>query len=165
MKTEEKDEIRKLSKAYCNIAELYMTDLCMDKDAQQKCHVRFIFMKILVFITFFKEAVEHAVSSDKSNPEAFHIAASYLISSSKFDEAKVELKRGLDLWLADHESAEVENEDSLLEELQKDKLDPEIRMSALRLTVELEMWDDAITIGRFWRVVARKNVIDIIKLI
>ena len=76
----------------------------------------------------------------------------------------MELKRGLDLWLADHESAEVENEDSLLEELQKDKLDPEIRMSALRLTVELEMWDDAITIGRFWRVVTRKNVIDIIKL-
>ena len=132
-----------------------MTDLCMDKNAQQKCHVRSIFMKIFVFVIF-QEAVELAVSSDKSNPEAFHIAASYLISSSKFDEAKVELKRGLDLWLADHESAEVENEDSLLEELQKDKLDPEIRMSALRLTVELEMWDDAITIGRFWRVVARK---------
>ena len=101
-------------------------------------------------ITFFQEAVELAVSSDKSNPEAFHIAASYLISSSKFDEAKVELKRGLDLWIADHESAEVENEESLLEELQKEKLDPEIRMSALRLTVELEMWDESITIGR-WR--------------
>ena len=99
---------------------------------------------------FFQEAVELAVSSDKSNPEAFHIAASYLISSSKFDEAKVELKRGLDLWIADHESAEVENEESLLEELQKEKLDPEIRMSALRLTVELEMWDESITIGR-WR--------------
>ena len=94
-----------------------------------------------------QEAVELAVSSDKSNPEAFHIAASYLISSSKFDEAKVELKRGLDLWIADHESAEVENEESLLEELQKEKLDPEIRMSALRLTVELEMWDESITIG------------------
>merc|ERR1712168_376574 len=132
LKTEEKNEIRKLSKAYCNIAELYMTDLCMEKDAQQKCH----------------EAVELAVSSDKSNPEAFHIAASYLISSSKFDEAKVELKRGLDLWIADHESAEVENEESLLEELQKEKLDPEIRMSALRLTVELEMWDESITIAR-----------------
>ena len=39
LKTEEKNEIRKLSKAYCNIAELYMTDLCMEKDAQQKCHV------------------------------------------------------------------------------------------------------------------------------
>ena len=102
-----------------------------------------------------QEAVELAVSSDKSNPEAFHIAASYLISSSKFDEAKVELKRGLDLWIADHESAEVENEESLLEELQKEKLDPEIRMSALRLTVELEMWDESITIGRLslrWKI-------------
>ena len=59
----------------------------------------------------------------------------------------MELKRGLDLWIADHESAEVENEESLLEELQKEKLDPEIRMSALRLTVELEMWDESITIG------------------
>ena len=52
LKTEEKDEIRKLSKAYCNIAELYMTDLCMDKNAQQKCHVRSIFMKIFVFVIF-----------------------------------------------------------------------------------------------------------------
>ena len=43
LKHEEKDEIRKLSKAYCNIAELYMTDLCMDKEAQQKCQVRLIF--------------------------------------------------------------------------------------------------------------------------
>jgi len=45
LKSEEKDEIRKLSKAYCNIAELYMTDLCMDKDAQQKCHVSTLFIK------------------------------------------------------------------------------------------------------------------------
>ena len=44
LKSEEKNEIRKLSKAYCNIAELYMTDLCMDKDAQQKCHVSSIFI-------------------------------------------------------------------------------------------------------------------------
>ena len=111
---------------------------------------KIIFMQSVIS-KMLQEAVELAVSSDKSNPEAFHIAASYLISSSKFDEAKVELKRGLDLWMADHESAEVENEESLLEELQKDKLDPEIRMSALRLTVELEMWDDAITIGK-WKI-------------
>ena len=44
LKSEEKNEIRKLSKAYCNIAELYMTDLCMDKDAQQKCHVSYVFI-------------------------------------------------------------------------------------------------------------------------
>lgn len=76
----------------------------------------------------------------------------------------MELKRGLDLWIADHESAEVENEESLLEELQKEKLDPEIRMSALRLTVELEMWDESITIGRLslrWKIL--KNEIDIQK--
>ena len=76
----------------------------------------------------------------------------------------MELKRGLDLWIADHESAEVENEESLLEELQKEKLDPEIRMSALRLTVELEMWDESITIGRLslrWKIL--KNQIDIQK--
>ena len=52
LKSEEKDEIRKLSKAYCNIAELYMTDLCMDKDAQQKCHVSPMFIKCLIFMMF-----------------------------------------------------------------------------------------------------------------
>ena len=52
LKTEERDEIRKLSKAYCNIAELYMTDLCMDKDAQQKCHVRSFLCRVLFLKCF-----------------------------------------------------------------------------------------------------------------
>ena len=39
LKVEEKEEKRKLSKAYCTIADLYMTDLCMKQDAQRLCKV------------------------------------------------------------------------------------------------------------------------------
>jgi len=47
---EEKDEKRKLSRAYCNIADLYMTDLCMEKQAQSRCKVIISFNMFYVFM-------------------------------------------------------------------------------------------------------------------
>ena len=40
LKRETPDNIRALSSAYCNIGELYMTDLCQEANAQSNCHVR-----------------------------------------------------------------------------------------------------------------------------
>ena len=48
------------------------------------------------------------------------------------------------MWLEAHEIADDEIEE---QSLVKEKLDPEIRMNALRLSVELEMWDNAVVIG------------------
>lgn len=135
--TEAPDEKRKLSKAYCHIAELYLTDLCMDQNAQNRC----------------KEAVDKAILSDGNNPEGYHLAASYLISSNKFEEAKTKLREGINIWFEKHEIneeiAEI-TEESIAEEEKKgeDKLDVSVRMGALRLTVELEMWEEATQVAR-----------------
>merc|ERR1712227_40928 len=125
---------RKLSKAFCNVADLYMTDLCMLPNAQIAC----------------KEAVDRALKTDSSNAEAHHLAASYLISSNKFDEARIKLREGISLWFENHEMVE-DLEEAAEKEMKinpEDKLDVNVRMGALRLTVELEMWEEATQIAR-----------------
>ena len=134
LRAEAPTETRKLSKAYCNIAELYLTDLCMANNAQTCC----------------QEAVDNAILVDGTNPEGYHLAASYLISSNKFDEAKIKLKDGINIWFEKHEiimDDEIITEESQKEESVEDKLEVSVRMGALRLAVELEMWEDSIQIG------------------
>ena len=84
-----------------------------------------------------------------TNAEAHHLAASYLISSNKFDEARTKLREGIELWFEKHEMVE-DLEEAAEKEKQinpEDKLDVGIRMGALRLAVELEMWEEGTQIG------------------
>jgi tetratricopeptide (TPR) repeat protein len=64
--TLENSEKRKLSRAYLNIADLFMTDLCMQNNAQNKC----------------KEAIDQAINADSTNPEGFHTMATRVRNSS-----------------------------------------------------------------------------------
>jgi len=135
LKRETPDNIRALSSAYCNIGELYMTDLCQEANAQSNCH----------------EAAKAAIEADASNPEAYHLACSYFISSRQFDDAKGELLKSLALWLDEHETEiddEDKTEDEIIDEMSKSKMNPELRMNALRLAIELEMWNESIKIAR-----------------
>ena len=78
------------------------------------------------------------------------MACSYFISSRKFDDAKGELLKSLALWLDEHETEiddEDKTEDEIIDEMSKSKMDPELRMNALRLAIELEMWNESIKIG------------------
>ena len=74
--------------------------------------------------SIFEESVKSAITSDPTNPEAYHLATSYLISSRQFEEAKLELTKSLNLWLDEHET-EVEDDDrteeQIIEELSKPK--------------------------------------------
>ena len=136
LQTEAPDEKRKLSKAYCHIAELYLTDLCMSENAQNNC----------------KTAVDSAILADGTNPEGFHLAASYLISSNKFEEAKVKLREGINIWFEKHEiNDEIIMTEPPSNETIEDKLDVSVRMGALRLAVELEMWEESTQIGTWLR--------------
>lgn len=78
------------------------------------------------------------------------MACSYFISSRQFDDAKGELLKSLALWLDEHETEiddEDKTEDEIIDEMSKSKMDPELRMNALRLAIELEMWNESIKIG------------------
>jgi len=135
LKREAPENIRALSSAYCNIGELYMTDLCQETNAQRSCH----------------EATKAAIGADSTNPEAYHLAASYFISSRQFDAAKGELMKSLAMWLDEHETENDDDdktEEEIIDEISKRKMDPELRMNALRLAIELEMWDESIKIAR-----------------
>ena len=69
----------------------------------------------------------------------------WVVSLSQGRLAKV------DHWKVDNDSAENDDDDKteeeIIDEISKRKMDPELRMNALRLAIELEMWDESIKIG------------------
>ncbi|KAF3929165.1 hypothetical protein AA313_de0201453 [Arthrobotrys entomopaga] len=77
------DEVKeKLCSALCGMAELYMTDLCMQPDAESRCET---------YIT-------EALLVHPSSPEALSTLASFRISQSKPDDARAALTRSLEVW-------------------------------------------------------------------
>ena len=60
-----------MAKAYCGIAELYLTDLCEEEGAEENCEA----------------ALKSALLNDKNNLDARQTFASMRISQCKFDEA------------------------------------------------------------------------------
>lgn len=61
----------RLCGAYCAIAELYLTDLCFEPDAEAQC----------------EEALQHALQLDQSSPEPFQLIANLRLVQSRGDDA------------------------------------------------------------------------------
>ncbi|KAK3741305.1 hypothetical protein RRG08_034350 [Elysia crispata] len=74
---------RDISSAYCAIAELYLTDLCFEESAEEKC----------------KDFVEKAIAADSENAEAFQLKANFLMSKDEKEEARRCIKKSVDMWL------------------------------------------------------------------
>ncbi|MBN3305633.1 uncharacterized protein LOC136760152 [Amia ocellicauda] len=72
-----------ISVAFCAVAEIFFTDLCMEEGASDKC----------------KEAIEKALQYNQDNPEALQLMASYLFSSEKPQEGKEFLMKSVGFWL------------------------------------------------------------------
>eukprot|EP00094_Tigriopus_californicus_P006854 TCALIF_06603-PA protein Name:"Similar to SPBC16D10.01c UPF0661 TPR repeat-containing protein C16D10.01c (Schizosaccharomyces pombe (strain 972 / ATCC 24843))" AED:0.07 eAED:0.07 QI:55/0.8/0.83/1/0.4/0.66/6/41/345 len=66
---EAKDLTRDLSNAYCSMAELFMTDLCDETEAEEDT----------------LRCIRSALDVDKRNPEAFQTKARYLLVREKFE--------------------------------------------------------------------------------
>ncbi|KPP62058.1 hypothetical protein Z043_119783, partial [Scleropages formosus] len=69
--------------AFCSLAEIFFTDLCMQDGAADQC----------------KEAIDKALQYDPENPEALQLMASYLFSVEKVQEGKDYLMRSVAAWL------------------------------------------------------------------
>lgn len=65
LKEEKAALIRKISTACCSVAELYMTDLCDEEEAENQC------------LAYINKAIE----ADSSNPEAFQFMVLYFIGA------------------------------------------------------------------------------------
>lgn len=88
---------REISNGYCSIAEVYMTDLCDEPEAEGVSD----------------QSAQAAVSADPENPEAYSLAASVRLSQSRPADAVPLLKRAAELLEAieDAEGNDDENED------------------------------------------------------
>ncbi|KAI1616715.1 NAD-dependent histone deacetylase SIR2 [Exophiala viscosa] len=74
----------KLADALCAMAEVYMTDLSWEEDAEQHCE------------QFVTEAV--AVCPDRMSAGVLQTLASVRISQERFDDARQALRRSVEIW-------------------------------------------------------------------
>jgi tetratricopeptide (TPR) repeat protein len=107
----------KIANSLCGIAEVYMTDLSWEADAEARCEA----------------AVTEALLIAPNNPEPLQTLASIRISQQRVDDAKAALTRSLDLW------RDIEPDDPKIP-------DYSTRISLSRLLMEAGMEDDAVEV-------------------
>ena len=102
----------KLSEALCSMAEVYMTDLSLEPDAEQKCEA----------------LMTEALAVTPESPSALQTLASVRISQLRPEDARAALERSLALW----EDIPPEDEDAEIPDFST-------RISLVRLLMEVEM--------------------------
>lgn len=108
---------QKMANALCGIAEVYMTDLSWEEDAEGRCEA----------------AVTEALFVAPNSPEPLQTLASIRISQTRLEDARAALTRSMDLWKSlDPDDPKVP--------------DYSTRISLARLLMEAEMEDEAIEV-------------------
>ena len=107
----------KLCAALCGMAEIYMTDLCMEPDAESRCEAY----------------VTEALLVSPSSPEALQTLASVRISQVRLEDARAALGRAYTIWKDAVEAKEIA------------QTYPS-RVSFSRLLIEMEMYDEAVDV-------------------
>lgn len=108
---------QKIASALCGIAEVYMTDLSWEDDAEDRCEA----------------AVTEALLVAPESPEPLQTLASIRISQTRIDDAKAALARSLNLW------RDLDPDDPKVPDFST-------RISLSRLLMEAEMEDEAIEV-------------------
>ncbi|KAF1841152.1 uncharacterized protein K460DRAFT_389623 [Cucurbitaria berberidis CBS 394.84] len=108
---------QKIANSLCGIAEVYMTDLSWEEEAEARCNA----------------AVTEALLFAPENPEPLQTLASIRISQLRLEEAKSALTRSMELW------KDVSPDDPKVP-------DYSTRISLSRLLMEAEMEDEAIEV-------------------
>ncbi|KAJ6783914.1 hypothetical protein PWT90_03781 [Aphanocladium album] len=111
------DRQKKLGGVLCAVAEVYMTDLSWEDDAEQRCE------------TLITEAMMIAPGSS----ETWQTVANVRISQERNDEARTALKRSLELW------QDLAPEDPAVPDFPT-------RIALARLLLETEMMEDALSV-------------------
>ncbi|KAF4075966.1 hypothetical protein AMELA_G00224980 [Ameiurus melas] len=124
-----------VSVAFCSIAEIFFTDLCMEEGAAERC----------------KETIEKALHYDQNNPEALQLMASYLFSIEKPEEGRDYLMKSVSSWLPSRQKDEDSSagsvqpdEDEEDEERVQSNIPPyESRITSAKLLIEVEEFEMA----------------------
>ncbi|KAK1598029.1 TPR domain-containing protein [Colletotrichum navitas] len=115
--TQLEDRKRKLGGALCAVAEVYMTDLSWEADAEQRCEA----------------LITEAGLVAPESAETWQTVANVRISQEKVEEARAALARSLELWVN-------------LPPLDPNVPDFPTRISLVRLLLEVEMEKEAIEV-------------------
>lgn len=112
------EELRKkLAMTLCSVAEVYMTDLSWEEDAEQRCEA----------------LTTEATMTAPDFAETWQTLANVRISQSRFDDAKAALNRSLELW------KDLPPEDPSVPDFPS-------RVGLARLLMEVEMEQEAIEV-------------------
>uniref|UniRef100_A0A3B3BA28 Si:dkey-12j5.1 n=1 Tax=Oryzias melastigma TaxID=30732 RepID=A0A3B3BA28_ORYME len=117
-----------VSVAYCSIAEIYLTDLCMEEGAADKC----------------RESIEMALKYQHDNPEALQLMASYLFSAERNQEGKEYLLKSVGTWLPAQKQST--SSSSAEEDAQKVIPPYESRITTAKLLIECEEYEMAVDV-------------------
>ncbi|KAK6455495.1 uncharacterized protein RJT20DRAFT_128749 [Scheffersomyces xylosifermentans] len=134
--------IKKLNQGIFAKIEIWMTDLCMEEEAEQQCN----------------DLIDFSLSLDPQNPEALSLLASIRISQQRNDEAKESLLKSWELFKEKKtklEDAANELQNGASEDEEKDSFEVGLEYVELiqplstlaRFAIELELYDTAITIA------------------
>ncbi|XP_047454419.1 probable assembly chaperone of rpl4 [Mugil cephalus] len=117
-----------VSVAYCSIAEIYLTDLCMEEGAADKC----------------REFIEKALQYHHDNPEALQLMASYLFSTERNQEGKEYLLKSVGMWLPTQKQSAASPATD--EDVQNDIPPYESRITTAKLLIESEEYEMAVDV-------------------
>lgn len=105
-----------ISNVYCSLAEIYMTDCCMEEDAQKLCEY------------FCKQAI----GTNDKNPDSYIVTCNFLLSCNDMVQAKESALKLYNLWRS-------------LTESQQDNIPTamsyECRVSLIKVLIEIEYFD------------------------
>ncbi|KAF1738872.1 putative assembly chaperone of rpl4 [Beauveria bassiana] len=111
------DKQKKLGGVLCAVAEVYMTDLSWEEDAEQRCEA----------------LITEAMMIAPGSSETWQTVANVRISQERNDEARTALKRSLELW------QDLAPEDPAVPDFST-------RIALARLLLETEMMEDALVV-------------------
>lgn len=128
--------IKKLNQGIFAKIEIWMTDLCMEPEAEQQCD----------------DLINHSLLLDPENPEALSLLASIRISQQRPEEAKESLLKSWTLFQA--KKSALEESANKLQENNEDAFDVGMEyveliqplLTLARFAIELESYDLAISI-------------------
>lgn len=106
-----------VANVYCSLAEIFMTDCCMDEDAEQLC----------------EKYCKLAVEADEKSLDAAVAMSNLLLNQSKMNEAKISTIKVFDLWST--LSKEID------EESIPEVLSYEARVTLIKLLIECDCFD------------------------
>jgi len=121
---------QELSNTYCAIAELYMTDLCDENEAEQEC----------------ESNIKKSIEVNESNPEAWQTKARFHLIKSEFEDAKSIMNVSLSKWLPLYTEALQSRPSSSGQKFDPVEVCPLLyttRIQTAKILIELEDWDNA----------------------